>query len=450
MGSTSSRRPTPSTRRRSSASSKCSAQRARRSGRVVSLPAPHGPDDGDARRSGSGECADVGRGDPSDRDHGEPGRREPCQRREPLGSERGPGVRLVAGSEAGTHAPVVRGPGAHPCGFGGRAHRDAQDEAVGQMGPQAIERRGVLTQVGTPPPRGERGVHPIVDDHRDAPRPDPRPGDPPAVARAPGGERIPACRGGGRDLPVLARSPRRVPGAGRAPAGLARRAAARHRRGRRARWPAALHPRAAALLHSQTAARAETYVPARRGQAAAGPARAVTTATASRSVVVSAKGAARWQGGHPWIYRTDLYDEPREDVVAGIRRALAPEGILLRNDAPIRRREALPLEVVPAFGGVPDTLAVEEHGIRYLAAPHTGQKTGAFLDQRENRVLVAEQSGAGRALDLFTYHGSFALHLARRAREVIAVDSSAAFSSSPVRAPPRIPPSSSTCRRPAT
>src|SRR2546425_7010876 len=74
-------------------------------------------------------------------------------------------------------------------------------------------------------------------------------------------------------------------------------------------------------------------------------------------------------------------EQAREDVVAGIRRALAPEGILLRNDAPIRRHEALPLEVVPAFGGVPDTLAVEEHGIRYLAAPHTAQKTGAFLDR---------------------------------------------------------------------
>src|SRR3989475_12794341 len=61
----------------------------------------------------------------------------------------------------------------------------------------------------------------------------------------------------------------------------------------------------------------------------------------------------------------------------------------------------------------------------YLAAPRTGQKTGAFLDQRENRVLVGEHSGAGRALDLFTYHGSFALHLARRAGEVMAVDSSA-------------------------
>src|SRR3989441_3892111 len=98
--------------------------------------------------------------------------------------------------------------------------------------------------------------------------------------------------------------------------------------------------------------------------------------------------------------------------------------ILLRNDVAIRRHEGLPLEVVPVFGTVPETVAVEEHGVRYLAAPRAGQKTGAFLDQRENRALVAAHAGPGRALDLFTYHGSVALHLARRAAAVTAVDSS--------------------------
>ena len=249
----------------------------------------------------------------------------------------------------------------------------------------------------------------------------------------------------------------------------------------------------------------------------------MTATTAARTVIVSAKGAARWQAGHPWIYRTDLYDEPgdapgivavtdrrgrhlgqalyspkseirlrlltrdrepvdatwwqrsiasaaarragvaatayrvvhaegdglpslvvdrygpyvvaqllsagleqvRDDVLAGIGTALAPDAILLRNDSAIRRHEGLPLEVVAAAGVVPATVEVEEHGIRYRAAPHDGQKTGAFLDQRENRVLVGAHAGPGRALDLFTYHGSFALHLARRAAAVVAVDSSA-------------------------
>ena len=118
-------------------------------------------------------------------------------------------------------------------------------------------------------------------------------------------------------------------------------------------------------------------------------------------------------------------EQVRDDVLTGIATALAPEGILLRNDSAIRRHEGLPLEVTLAHGEVPKVVEVVEADVRYAAAPWTGQKTGAFLDQRENRVLVSEHAGPGRALDLFTYHGSFALHLARRATAVVAVDSSA-------------------------
>ena len=116
----------------------------------------------------------------------------------------------------------------------------------------------------------------------------------------------------------------------------------------------------------------------------------------------------------------------RADVIAAIREVFTPDGILLRNDAGVRRHEGLPEEVVLAHGDVPKTVEVSEDGLRYLAAPWTGQKTGAFLDQRENRALVGQHTKAGgRALDLFTYHGSFALHLARNAKQVIAVDQSA-------------------------
>jgi 23S rRNA (cytosine1962-C5)-methyltransferase len=75
-------------------------------------------------------------------------------------------------------------------------------------------------------------------------------------------------------------------------------------------------------------------------------------------------------------------------------------------------------------GSVPEEIEIREGSVRYLAAPRSGQKTGAFLDQRENRVRVGELAG-GRALDCFSYHGSFALHLARAASEVVALDSSA-------------------------
>jgi 23S rRNA (cytosine1962-C5)-methyltransferase len=133
----------------------------------------------------------------------------------------------------------------------------------------------------------------------------------------------------------------------------------------------------------------------------------------------------------PWVVAQLLsagLERARADVIAGIRAGLAPspDGILLRNDAGVRRHEGLPLEVMLAYGQVPEVVEVVEDGVRYLAAPWAGQKTGAFLDQRENRALVARHTRpTGRALDLFTYHGSFALHLARQAGEVIAVDQSA-------------------------
>jgi 23S rRNA (cytosine1962-C5)-methyltransferase len=91
----------------------------------------------------------------------------------------------------------------------------------------------------------------------------------------------------------------------------------------------------------------------------------------------------------------------------------------------VRRYEGLPLEVGLAYGQVPEVIEAVEDGVKYLAAPWSGQKTGAFLDQRDNRALVSHHTRAGgRALDLFTYHGSFALHLARNAKEVVAVDQS--------------------------
>lgn len=118
-------------------------------------------------------------------------------------------------------------------------------------------------------------------------------------------------------------------------------------------------------------------------------------------------------------------ESARADVAAAIDAALHPDGILLRNDAAVRRHEGLPLEVTLLAGAVPQSVEVVEHGVRYLAAPWTGQKTGGFLDQRENRVLVGGRTlPGGRAADLFAYHGSFALHLARAAGSVLAVDSS--------------------------
>jgi 23S rRNA (cytosine1962-C5)-methyltransferase len=114
----------------------------------------------------------------------------------------------------------------------------------------------------------------------------------------------------------------------------------------------------------------------------------------------------------------------RDIVVDALDDLVRPEGILARNDVSLRAKENLPVGVELLRGSVPDEVEVNEHGIRVLAAPWRGQKTGAFLDQRENRVLIGELA-RGRALDCFSYHGSFALHLARRAESVVALDVSA-------------------------
>lgn len=114
----------------------------------------------------------------------------------------------------------------------------------------------------------------------------------------------------------------------------------------------------------------------------------------------------------------------RAPIVQALVALLAPDGILARNDTAVRTREGLTRETVVLHGQVPREIEVVEHGVRYLAAPWDGQKTGAFLDQRENRVL-AGSIARGRALDCFAYHGSFALHLSRGASEVTALDSSA-------------------------
>jgi 23S rRNA (cytosine1962-C5)-methyltransferase len=116
----------------------------------------------------------------------------------------------------------------------------------------------------------------------------------------------------------------------------------------------------------------------------------------------------------------------RPEILDALMARFRPEGILLRHDVAARRRERLPSEIEEVIGSVPREIEVREGAVRYLASPWEGQKTGAFLDQRSNRILAGEVTrSGGRALDCFAYHGSFALHLARRAASVIALDSSA-------------------------
>ena len=115
----------------------------------------------------------------------------------------------------------------------------------------------------------------------------------------------------------------------------------------------------------------------------------------------------------------------RGQVLDAKREVLAPQGLLLRNDSAVRERERLPRGVELAFGEVPERIAYTEGTLRLEAAPWTGQKTGAFLDQRENHALLGRLPGR-RCLDVFCYHGGFGLQLAASgSRDVLGIDSSA-------------------------
>lgn len=99
-------------------------------------------------------------------------------------------------------------------------------------------------------------------------------------------------------------------------------------------------------------------------------------------------------------------------------------GVLARNDPKVRLLEGLEQKVEVLHGEVPPTVAVREGPVAYDVDPWHGQKTGLFLDQRENRIAAA-QYARGRVLDCFSYNGGFALRLASVAHEVEALDSSA-------------------------
>lgn len=114
----------------------------------------------------------------------------------------------------------------------------------------------------------------------------------------------------------------------------------------------------------------------------------------------------------------------RDHIVTAVLAATGARGVLARNDVPLRQKEGLSLTSELLAGDVPKTVEVREHEVTYLAAPWEGQKTGAFLDQRENRAFIGARA-RGNALDCFSYHGSFALHLAKRATRVVALDASA-------------------------
>lgn len=111
------------------------------------------------------------------------------------------------------------------------------------------------------------------------------------------------------------------------------------------------------------------------------------------------------------------------DIVDALAQELSPRGIYERNDVPVRELEGLSQQTGLLFGEVPDRVEMQENGVRFLVDVKEGQKTGFFLDQKENRAAIAPFVPGMRVLDCFTHTGSFALHAAHYgAAEVTGVD----------------------------
>jgi 23S rRNA (cytosine1962-C5)-methyltransferase len=114
-------------------------------------------------------------------------------------------------------------------------------------------------------------------------------------------------------------------------------------------------------------------------------------------------------------------DDRRELFADLLVEHFGAKGVMDRSDVGVRALEGLPSRREVLRGEVPETVSYTEGSVRLLADVRGGQKTGAFLDQRENHLLAATYA-SGRALDCFAYQGGFALQLARGAAHVTAVE----------------------------
>ena len=120
-------------------------------------------------------------------------------------------------------------------------------------------------------------------------------------------------------------------------------------------------------------------------------------------------------------------DRVKDDILAALQKVLKPAAVLWRNDGAMRELEGLERYVAEAVGTVPETVEIEEDGLRFQIAPRTGQKTGWFYDQHDNRARLDRYVRDRRVLDVFSYIGAWGIRAAARgAREVLCVDSSAA------------------------
>lgn len=113
----------------------------------------------------------------------------------------------------------------------------------------------------------------------------------------------------------------------------------------------------------------------------------------------------------------------KQDIVDALVDELHPRGIWERNDVPVRKLEGLEMTTGLLYGEVPDRVLMTENGVKFWVDVKEGQKTGFFLDQKENRAAIAPFVKDRTVLDCFTHTGSFALHAGKYgAKEVTGVD----------------------------
>lgn len=113
------------------------------------------------------------------------------------------------------------------------------------------------------------------------------------------------------------------------------------------------------------------------------------------------------------------------EILGALDDVIAPTTVLIKNDSPVRKLEGLELYDKVAKGALDAPIELVENGVRFLADLTTGQKTGWFYDQRDNRAAVAQVARGRTMIDFYTYAGGFALQAAKAgASRVIAVDRS--------------------------
>lgn len=117
-------------------------------------------------------------------------------------------------------------------------------------------------------------------------------------------------------------------------------------------------------------------------------------------------------------------DRLKSEFIDILREEFSPRGIFERNDPKVRLLEGLEQRGGPVWGEVPADIEAQENGVKFVYDLAGGQKTGSFLDQRENHA-AARRYASGQALDCFSYQGGFALTIASACRHVEAVDMSA-------------------------